>query len=193
KLRMRSARVTSSPMRHVYSPPRSWRSARRTLSHLRRKLAEGTRRSPGHASTLNLKLQATPCRRNYPRPGVIFSANSWNGMPMPESTARSPRSGEQNEMYLSPPVQRSVRLLRHIVEGGPVTSISRTARELGINRTTLLRLLRTLHAERFIEPCSDGNGWRTGVGFIGLAPQVLHSEDIVQISAPALTPLADEL
>jgi len=96
-------------------------------------------------------------------------------------------------MYISPPVQRSVRLLRHIVEGGPVTSISRTARELGINRTTLLRLLRTLHAERFIEPCSDGNGWRIGVGFIGLAAQVLHSEDIVQISAPALTNLAEEL
>jgi DNA-binding IclR family transcriptional regulator len=96
-------------------------------------------------------------------------------------------------MYLSPPVQRSVRLLRHIVEGDPVTSISRTARELGINRTTLLRLLRTLHAERFIEPRSDGNGWRIGVGFIGLAAQAFYSEDIVQISSPALTNLAEEL
>lgn len=103
------------------------------------------------------------------------------------------RSAERDDKYLSPPVQRSVRLLRHIIEGDPVTSISRTARELGINRTTLLRLLRTLQSEHFIEPRSDGNGWRVGVGFIGLAAQAFYSEDIVQISVPALTELAQEL
>jgi DNA-binding IclR family transcriptional regulator len=64
---------------------------------------------------------------------------------------------------------------------------------LGINRTTLLRLLRTLHSERFIEPRSEGEGWRVGVGFIGLAAQALHSEDLVQVSAPVLTHLAEGL
>jgi DNA-binding IclR family transcriptional regulator len=112
---------------------------------------------------------------------------------MPESIPRRPRHSGENDIYLSPPVQRSVRLLRHIVEGDPVTSISRTARELGINRTTLLRLLRTLHAERFIEPRNDGNGWRVGMGLIGLAAQAFYSEDIVQISMPALTDLAETL
>ena len=106
---------------------------------------------------------------------------------------RGPRNARQDDKYLSPPVQRSMRLLRHIVEGDPVTSVSRTARELGINRTTLLRLLRTLHSERFIEPRDDGNGWRVGVGFIGLAAQAFYSEDIVQISVPALTNLAEDL
>jgi DNA-binding IclR family transcriptional regulator len=113
-------------------------------------------------------------------------------MLMAKAASRPRRNEDQDDVYLSPPVQRSVRLLRHIVAGDPVTSISRAARELGINRTTLLRLLRTLHAERFIEPRSDG-GWRIGVGFIGLAAQALHSEDIVQISASALTGLAEEL
>jgi len=112
---------------------------------------------------------------------------------MSESMIRGPRNARQDDKYLSPPVQRSMRLLRHIVEGDPVTSVSRTARELGINRTTLLRLLRTLHSERFIEPRDDGNGWRVGVGFIGLAAQAFHSEDIVQISVPALTNLAEDL
>ena len=55
-------------------------------------------------------------------------------------------------LYVSPPVQRAARLLRHIAEGDRVTNMSRTARELGINRTTLLRLLHTLESERFIEP-----------------------------------------
>jgi len=112
---------------------------------------------------------------------------------MSESMIRGPRNARQDDKYLSPPVQRSMRLLRHIVEGDPVTSVSRTARELGINRTTLLRLLRTLHSERFIEPRDDGNGWRVGVGFIGLAAQAFYSEDIVQISVPTLTNLAEEL
>jgi DNA-binding IclR family transcriptional regulator len=112
---------------------------------------------------------------------------------MPESVPASAVRDEEDDVYLSPPVLRAVRLLRHIIEGNHVTSISRTSRDLGINRTTLLRLLRTLQSERFIEPRSDGNGWRIGVGFIGLAAQALHSEDILPISAPALTDLAEAL
>src|SRR5205809_115473 len=91
-----------------------------------------------------------------------------------EATAHSARS-EQEDTYLSPPVQRALRLLRHMVQGDPVTSISRSARELGINRTTLMRILRTLQAERFIESRGDGNGWRIGLGFISLAAQAFYS------------------
>ena len=101
---------------------------------------------------------------------------------------------EANEdIYLSPPVQRAVRLLRHIVEGDAVTNISRSARELGINRTTLLRLLHTLHAERFLEPRPEGQGWRIGAGLIGLAAQAFYSEDLVQSAVPVLTNLAEQL
>jgi DNA-binding IclR family transcriptional regulator len=114
-------------------------------------------------------------------------------MLMPERISGRRDGEEKSDIYLSPSVQRSVRLLRHVLNGDPVTSISRTARELGINRTTLLRLLRTLQAERFIERRSDGNGWRIGVGLIGLAAQAFYCEDIVQISVPALSDLADAL
>lgn len=100
---------------------------------------------------------------------------------------------EPDESYISPPVQRAARLLRHIAEGDPVTNMSRTARALGINRTTLLRLLQTLSAERFIEPRPEGNGWRIGVGLIGLAAQAFFSEDLVQTAVPVLTRLADSL
>ena len=98
-----------------------------------------------------------------------------------------------DDPYASPPVQRAARLLRHIAEGDAVTNISRTARELGINRTTLLRLLHTLHTERFIEPRPEGTGWRIGVGLIGLAAQAFFSEDLVQTSVPVLTELAEKL
>ncbi len=104
-----------------------------------------------------------------------------------------PDEQDDDEGYMSPPVQRAARLLRHIAEGDPVTNMSRTARALGINRTTLLRLLHTLNAERFIEPRPEGTGWRIGVGLIGLTAQAFFSEDLVQTSVPVLTRLAETL
>jgi DNA-binding IclR family transcriptional regulator len=98
-----------------------------------------------------------------------------------------------DDLYLSPPVQRAARLLRHIAEGDTVANISRTARELGINRTTLLRLLHTLEAERFIEARPEGQGWRIGVGLIGITAQAFFSQDLVQTSVPVLTRLAETL
>jgi DNA-binding IclR family transcriptional regulator len=105
---------------------------------------------------------------------------------MPESDV----SAVKDDLYASPPVQRVARLLRRIAEGDAVTNMSRTARELGINRTTLLRLLHALESERFIEPRSEGEGWRIGVGLITLTAQAFFSEDLVQTAVPVLTRLA---
>ncbi len=101
---------------------------------------------------------------------------------------------DSDDGYLSPPGQRAARLLRHIAEGDPVVNMARTARELGINRTTLLRLLHTLEAERLIERRgADTPGWRIGFGLIGMAAQAFFSEDLVQVAVPVLTRLADTL
>jgi DNA-binding IclR family transcriptional regulator len=94
--------------------------------------------------------------------------------------------------YLSPPVQRAARLLRRIAEGDPVTNMSRTARELDISRTTLLRLLHTLQAERFIEAAGDV-GWRIGPGLIGLAAHAFASGDLAEAAQPVLARLAETL
>jgi len=99
----------------------------------------------------------------------------------------------KDDLYASPPVQRMARLLRRIAEGDAVTNMSKTARDLGINRTTLLRLLHALESERFIEPRSEGEGWRIGVGLITLTAQAFFSEDLVQTAVPALTRLAATL
>ena len=94
--------------------------------------------------------------------------------------------------YLSPSVQRAAKLLRHIAEGDRVINMAKTARELGINRTTLLRLLHTLEADRFIEPFGeDRPGWRVGLGLIGLTAQAFFSRDLVQIAVPVLTRLTE--
>jgi DNA-binding IclR family transcriptional regulator len=108
---------------------------------------------------------------------------------MPETAASEPNE----DRYASPPVQRVARLLRRIAEGDALTNVSRAARELGINRTTLLRLLHALESERFIEPRGEAEGWRIGVGLITLTAQAFFSDDLVQTAVPVLTRLAGAL
>ena len=98
-----------------------------------------------------------------------------------------------NSRYVVPPVQRALRLLQHIAKGDPVLKPARTAKELGINRTTLMRLLTTLEAERMIERRHDGDGYRLGIGMATLTAQALFSADIVQVADPVLARLAGEL
>jgi DNA-binding IclR family transcriptional regulator len=91
-----------------------------------------------------------------------------------------------------PPVERSIRLLRYISSGKPVSNRSEAARALEINRTTLNRLLTTLEGERFIEPLQNGE-FHIGTGLIALASERLFSADVVTISAPLLTKMAHDL
>ncbi len=100
---------------------------------------------------------------------------------------------ESETDYLSPPILRAMHLLRHVAEGGTVANVARTARELKINRTTLLRLLHTLESEQFIEYQGEGRGWRIGLGLIGLAAQAFFSEDLVQLAVPIASRLTESL
>jgi DNA-binding IclR family transcriptional regulator len=95
--------------------------------------------------------------------------------------------------YISPPVQRAARLLRRIADGDGVTNMSRTANDIGINRTTLLRLLHTLEAEGFIERAGDDSGWQIGLGLVALAARTFFSGDLVQTATPVLARLSETL
>lgn len=95
--------------------------------------------------------------------------------------------------YIAPPVQRAVRLIRHVAEGNPVLNMSETAKALKINRTTLLRLLHTLEAEGFVERRPSGDGYQVGLSFLEVGARALFSQDLVQVAVPILTRLAEEL
>lgn len=95
--------------------------------------------------------------------------------------------------YSVPPVHRAFTLLRHIAAGGRCRNASATARELGINRTTLIRLLHTLEAERMIESVDDGASWQIGPGMIALAADALRSRDVLRVAQPVMVRLAHEL
>lgn len=92
--------------------------------------------------------------------------------------------------YSVPPVERALRLLRHIGDGEKCRNLSTTSKALGINRTTLIRLIHTLEANRMIEEIEQGAGYQLGPGVISLAAQAIHGRDIVRICQPLLQELA---
>lgn len=100
------------------------------------------------------------------------------------------RQETESTSYSVPPVERALNLLRHIGNGRRCRNLSTTSKELGINRTTLIRLIHTLEANRMIEQVEEGAGYRLGPGVISLAAQAIHGRDIVRTCQPLLLELA---
>jgi DNA-binding IclR family transcriptional regulator len=94
--------------------------------------------------------------------------------------------------YLVSPVQRAMRLLQYLVDGGSTASLSEAARGLDINRATLSRLLDTLEHEGILER-QPGVGHRLGLRFLGMAASALSSRDLPQLAGPILDGLAARL
>ncbi|MFV0243811.1 MAG: IclR family transcriptional regulator [Qingshengfaniella sp.] len=91
--------------------------------------------------------------------------------------------------YSVPPVERAISLLRYIGNGHKCRNLSTAAKELSINRTTLIRLIHTLLDTRMIEEIDEGAGYILGPGLISLAAQAIHGRDIVQVCQPILADL----
>ncbi len=94
--------------------------------------------------------------------------------------------------YSVPPVERAIRLLRYIGNGNSCRNLSTASRDLGINRTTLLRLIHTLLEERMIEETADGGEYQLGVGLVTLGAQAIGERDLVRTCQPVLQQLCDE-
>lgn len=94
--------------------------------------------------------------------------------------------------YSVPPVERAIRLLRYIGDGNSCRNLSTAARDLGINRTTLIRLIQTLLEERMIEETAAGAGYRLGIGLVTLGAQAIGARDLVQTCQPVLQRLSEE-
>ncbi|SFU21126.1 IclR family transcriptional regulator [Sedimentitalea nanhaiensis] len=100
-----------------------------------------------------------------------------------------PTPDKVSTAYSVPPVERALNLLRYIGNGKKCRNLSTASKELGINRTTLIRLIHTLADNRMIEEIEEGAGYRLGPGLISLAAQAIHGRDIVQVCQPILAEL----
>ncbi|SMH38088.1 IclR family transcriptional regulator [Maritimibacter sp. HL-12] len=95
--------------------------------------------------------------------------------------------------YSVPPVERAFKVLRFIAAGNRCQNTNQAAKEIGINRTTLIRLLATLEAERMIDQIPERGGYRLGTGLITLASLALNERGLVPTSRPVLRRLVEEL
>jgi len=102
-------------------------------------------------------------------------------------------SAPARQEYSVQPVVRALAVLRHIAAGNRCRNLSRAAKEIGVNRTTLLRIIATFEAERIIEALPDEGGWRLGTGIVTLAAQALGERNIIAVARPVLRNLVREL
>ena len=100
---------------------------------------------------------------------------------------------EDKAAYSVPPVERAIRVLRYIADGHDCANTSKAAKEIGVNRTTLIRLVHTLEAEGMIERSERTQGYVLGTGLINLAASALYSRDVVQVAHPELRRLVRDL
>lgn len=100
---------------------------------------------------------------------------------------------DDKAVYSVPPVERAFRVLRYIADGNSCANISRAAKDTGVNRTTLIRLLHTLEQEAMIEKADHAQGYSLGTGLLNLAASALYSRDVVQVAHPELRRLVREL
>lgn len=96
-------------------------------------------------------------------------------------------------VYSVPPVHRAITLLRAIADGETISNPSASAKLTGINRTTLIRLLQTLEAERMIEKIPNASGYRIGLGLVALAAHSSYSRDLIQTAQPIAFRLAEKI
>ncbi|MBO28874.1 MAG: IclR family transcriptional regulator, partial [Rhodobacteraceae bacterium] len=95
--------------------------------------------------------------------------------------------------YSVQPVVRALRVLRYIAAGNRCGNISQVSKATGVNRTTLVRILATLEAERLIEALPHEGGYRLGTGLISLAAEALNDRGIVPTARPVLQRLVAAL
>src|SRR5262245_44231143 len=169
-----------------------------------RRIASRRRPAPVGCSTPCRRHRRSPSTARSPTPGMRSARSSRRrsrvSSPRSSRTGRTPMPDKAKRKrasaggpYIAPPVQRAVRLIRHVAEGNPVLNMSETAKALKINRTTLLRLLHTLEAEGFVERRPNGAGFQVGLSLLEVGARALFSQDLVQVAVPILTELAETL
>lgn len=100
------------------------------------------------------------------------------------------RSGVSEQLVT--PVLRALSLLEWLVAGGGLDNLSEVARETGINRATLARLLATFEAGGVLERTPDGR-LEFGPRMVRIAAGVLGDSDLISAAQSQLPRLAAEL
>jgi DNA-binding IclR family transcriptional regulator len=93
--------------------------------------------------------------------------------------------------YAVPGLERGLNILRLFNRSRRAISPPDMARELGIPRSTVFRLVQTLEAMGFLERVENGHDYALGAAVLTLGFEYLGSLDLVELTGPVLARLRD--
>jgi DNA-binding IclR family transcriptional regulator len=99
---------------------------------------------------------------------------------------------EDTERYIVPGLARGLSILRLFSSDRLQLGAAEIARELGISRSTVFRLVYTLESMGFLQRAEHSKKYQLGLKVLDLGFQFLSSMDIVDLSRPHLQQLCDE-
>ena len=101
------------------------------------------------------------------------------------SQAQSPSSARVQS------IQRAVAILRSFTEAEPELGVSALSRRLGLHKSTVSRILSTLHHEGLVSQNPKTGEYRLGLGLISLAGVALGRLDARGVAQPYLDTLVE--
>lgn len=91
------------------------------------------------------------------------------------------------------PLQKALLILKQIARSGQPVAVNRLAQDLGLNASTVHRLLQVLVAEKMVSYCPETRLYGVGADWVALASTVLGRESPLSRMRPALRALAARL
>lgn len=87
---------------------------------------------------------------------------------------------------------KAMDVLETVAEGGIGMTTAEIAARLGLNRSTIHRLVQTLVQQRYLKPAATGRGFEIGLKFLPLAARQLDTHRVRLAALPHLATLARE-
>jgi DNA-binding IclR family transcriptional regulator len=113
-------------------------------------------------------------------------------MPDADKLAEKHRLPDPPQRYIVPGLERGLKILRKFNRVRTEISAPIIAKELGIPRSTVFRLMQTLEHMGFIEKVKNSGDYRLGVGVLSLGFEFLASLEITELARPVLEKLRDD-
>jgi IclR family acetate operon transcriptional repressor len=89
-------------------------------------------------------------------------------------------------------VLRAMRVLKAVADHGREARLSDLAREVGLNKTTVFRLLSALESTEMVERTASGHAYRLGPELVRLSSRALDKSGLQSAARPTLRALAAE-
>lgn len=98
---------------------------------------------------------------------------------------------DSQDRYIVPALERGLRLLRSFTRDRPSVGLGELAREHGLPRTTVFRIVHTLETLGFLQRDVGAKTFRLGPAVLGLGFEFLSSMELTEIAGPFLEALRD--